>query len=143
LYPDARYVLTTRDEDAWIASCVNFYRDRRIRPMRVWMFGSHADPSRDEASRLAWLDAYRAHNAAVRGFFAGRSEQYMEFDPTREPDWDRLCAFLGAPIPAQPWPHANARKPDRPWRHAWRTLRRRLGIEDDVPGGPDREPEDD
>jgi hypothetical protein len=35
LYPDARYVLTYRDEDAWIASCVSFYRDRRIRPMRA------------------------------------------------------------------------------------------------------------
>ena len=55
--------------------------------MRVWMFGSHADPSRDEASRQAWLDAYRAHNAAVREFFASRPGQYMEFDPTREPDW--------------------------------------------------------
>jgi hypothetical protein len=142
LYPDARYVLTTRDEDAWIASCVSFYRDRRIRPMRVWMFGSHANPSRDEASRQAWLDAYRAHNAAVHEFFAGRSGQFMEFDPTREPDWGRLCAFLGAPIPVQPWPHANARKPDRPWRRAWRKLRRGLGIEDDVPVGPAGDQED-
>jgi hypothetical protein len=38
--------------------------------MRVWMFGPHADPSRDAASRQAWLDAYRQHNAAVREHFA-------------------------------------------------------------------------
>ena len=136
LYPDARYVLTVRDEPAWIASVVRFYRDRRIRPMRLWMFGKHADPSRDAESRQAWLDAYRAHNAAVREFFAGRQGQYLEIDPTREPGWDRLCAFLGAPIPAQPWPHANARKGDRPWRRAWRRLRRALGLEADRPRVP-------
>jgi hypothetical protein len=136
LYPDARYILTVRDEQPWIASCVTFYKDRRVRPMRLWMFGSHADPSRDEASRQAWLDAYRAHNAAVREFFASRPGQLLELDPTREPGWDRLCEFLGAPIPEQPWPHANARKLHRPWRHAWRKLRRSLGIEVDVPDAP-------
>jgi hypothetical protein len=141
LYPDARYILTVRDESAWIASCVKFYRDRRVRPMRVWMFGSHADPSRDEASRQAWLDAYRAHNAAVRAFFATRPGQYLELDPTCEPGWERLCAFLQAPLPAQPWPHANARKRHRPWRHAWRRLRRGLGLEADVPDDPDAERE--
>ncbi len=106
-YPDARYILTVRDEERWIASCVKFFRHRRIRPMRVWMFGPHANPSRDEASRQAWLDAYRAHNAAVRAHFASRPQQYLEFDPTRETSWDRLCAFLGAPVPEAPWPHAN------------------------------------
>jgi hypothetical protein len=102
LYPDARYVLSVREEQSWIESCVRFYKDRRVRPMRVWMFGSHADPSRDAASRQAWLDAYRAHNAAVREFFATRPGQYMEFDPTAEPGWDRLCERRQAPSPVAP-----------------------------------------
>jgi hypothetical protein len=133
LYPDARYILTVRDESAWIRSCVSFYRGRRIRPMRVWMFGRNADPSRDEQSRSAWLDAYRAHNAAVRGFFRDRPHQYLELDPTREAGWNRLCAFLGAPVPELPWPHANPRKRRRPWRTLWRGLRRALGLEARLP----------
>jgi hypothetical protein len=134
LYPDARYILTVRDEDAWIASCVKFFRHRRIRPMRVWMFGPHANPARDAASRQAWLDAYRAHNAAVRAHFASRPQQFLEFDPTRETSWGRLCDFLGAPVPDdQPWPHANPTKLDAPWRPLWRKLRRRLGLEASAP----------
>lgn len=133
LFPEARYILTVRDEADWIRSCVKFYRDRRVRPMRLWMFGDHADPSRDEESRQAWLDAYRRHNAAVREFFVGRQDQYLELDPTSEPGWARLCAFLGARTPAQDWPHANARKGNRPWRQSWRRLRRQLGFEADVP----------
>ena len=129
LYPDARYILTVREEHAWIASCVRFYANRRIRPMRVWVFGEHANPAQDEESRLAWLAAYRSHNAAVREFFATRRRQFLEFDPASEPDWARLCAFLDAPIPARPWPHANPSKRDLPWRRAWRGVRRALRME--------------
>jgi hypothetical protein len=133
MYPDARYILTARDEDSWIASCTSFYRNRRIRPMRAWMFGPHADPSRDEESRQAWLASYRAHNRAVREFFACRPDQLLEFDPTREPGWDRLCAYLQAPVPVRHWPHANAGRRNLPWRGAWRWLRRALGLEMRVP----------
>ncbi len=133
MFPDAKYILTVRDEEPWIASCVRFYRNRRIRPMRVWLFGRHADPSRGEASRQAWLAAYRAHNAAIREFFKGRAHQFLELEPTREPGWERLCAFLGAPIPDRPWPHANPTRQDAPWRRAWRALRRGLGLEARLP----------
>jgi Sulfotransferase domain len=135
LFPDAKYILTVRDEDRWIESCVRFYRHRRIRPMRVWMFGPHANPASSPESRQAWLDAYRAHNAAVREFFASRPHQYFEFDPTREGGWDRLCAFLGAPVPSRPWPHANPTTPDQPWRPMWRKLKQALGLEARAPDG--------
>jgi len=143
MYPDAKYILTVRDEQRWIDSCVKFYRNRRIRPMRVWMFGAHANPAADEESRQAWLDAYRAHNAAIRGFFADRPRQFFEFDPTLEPGWERLCAFLGAPIPDRPWPHANPTKPDQPWRPMWRRLRRGLGLEGSRPADDEGEHEPD
>jgi len=135
LFPDAKYILTVRDEDRWIESCVRFYRHRRIRPMRVWMFGPHANPASSPESRQAWLDAYRAHNAIVREFFASRPHQYFEFDPTREGGWDRLCAFLGAPVPSRPWPHANPTTPDQPWRPMWRKLKQALGLEARAPDG--------
>ena len=133
-FPDARYILTVRDEERWIESCARFYRNRRIRPMRVWMFGKHANPGADADSRQAWLDAYRAHNAAVRAHFRDRPQQLLEFDPTRAREWGPLCAFLGRPVPSQPWPHANVTHPDQPWRSAWRGLRRALGLEPATPG---------
>jgi hypothetical protein len=129
MFPDAKYILTVRDEDRWIESCVKFYRNRRLRPMRVWMFGPHANPARNAASRQAWLDAYRAHNAAVREHFRGRPDQFLEFDPTRMREWGPLAEFLGKPVPSEPWPHANVTQSDKPWRSAWRRVRRALGME--------------
>jgi hypothetical protein len=133
-FPDARYILTVRDEKRWIESCVRFYANRRLRPMRIWMFGPHADPSRNEASRQAWLEAYRAHNAAVRARFAGAPDgQFLELDLVRAARWDELCAFLGQPVPSLPFPHANPTRPDAPWRRAWRAVRRGLGLEPSLP----------
>jgi hypothetical protein len=132
-FPDAKYILSVREEQPWIASCARFYRNRRVRPMRVWMFGAHANPGADAASREAWLEAYRAHNAAVREFFASRPQQFMEFDPTRMREWGPLCQFLGRPVPSASWPHANVTKADKPWRSAWRSLRRALGMEQKLP----------
>jgi len=132
-FPDAKFILTVRDERPWLESCVRFYRNRRVRPMRVWMFGRHANPGDGPASRQAWLDAYRAHNAAVREYFQSRPEQYLEFDPTRMREWGPVCEFLAQPVPAQPWPHANASGVDAPWRAAWRRVRRALGMEIETP----------
>ncbi|HQR49595.1 MAG TPA: sulfotransferase [Steroidobacteraceae bacterium] len=133
MFPDARYILTVRDEGPWIASCTRFFHNRRVRPMRLWMFGPHADPSRNEESRQAWLDAYRQHNRAVREFFATRPHQFLELDPTAGPAWESLCAFLGAPVPSLAWPHANPSRRNLPWRGLWRRLRRALKLEADLP----------
>jgi hypothetical protein len=129
LFPDAKYILTVRDEREWIESCVRFFRNRRIRPMRVWMFGRHANPASSPEARQAWLDAFRAHNAAVREHFRSRPHQYLEFDPTQVLDWEPLCRFLEAREPDRPWPHANVSRPDSPWRGAWRRARQALGLE--------------
>ena len=113
LYPDAKYILTVREEQRWIDSCVKFFRHRRMRPMREWMFGPHANPASSPQARQAWLDAYRAHNDAVREFFATRGQQYLELDPTRE---GKLGSPLRVPRRADPRPAVAARErhPARP-----------------------------
>jgi hypothetical protein len=139
-FPAAKYVFTVRDEQRWLQSCVRFYANRRIRPMRVWMFGPHADPSRSDASRAAWLEAYREHNAAVRAHFANAPPgRFLELDLVQRPLWDELCRFLERPAPSVPFPHANPTRPDAAWRPAWRSLRRTLGLEASAPPADDQD----
>lgn len=133
-FPAAKYILSVRDEERWLRSCVKFYANRRVRPMRVWMFGPHANPARDDASRKVWLETYRAHNDAVRTHFSGaRASQFLEIDLEKHASWDELCAFLGRPVPGIPFPHANATQRDVPWRPAWRAVRRWLRLEQSTP----------
>ena len=128
-YPDAKYILTVRDEERWIESCVRFYRNRRIRPMRVWMFGKHAEPGRRMPRAGRRGSTRTARTTPPCASISRRPGQFLEFDPTQMREWGPLCAFLGRPVPSEPWPHANVTQPDKPWRRAWRRVRRVLGME--------------
>ena len=107
IYPDGKYILTVRDEQDWINSCEVFYSGRRIRPMRHWMFGQHADPSLNEASKEAWLKRYIKHNQDVVIHFKAINKELLVMDITKGDGWDMLCPFLEKPIPPLPFPHRN------------------------------------
>jgi hypothetical protein len=101
-----RFILTIRDEQSWIDSCLRYYAGREVRPMRRWMFGEHADPSSSPEAREAWLAAYRRHNAEVQAHFAGRDD-FLVMDFAAGDGWAKLCPFLGRPRPRSPFPHVN------------------------------------
>lgn len=53
------------------------------------------------------LRFYRAHNEAVREFFAANDARHLllEFSFDAGDDWEKLCGFLGLPIPGDELPH--------------------------------------
>lgn len=107
IFPTARYILTIRDEKDWIESCVRYYSGRKVRPMREWMFGPYADPSRNKESKMAWLKAYQHHNAEVIKYFESTGKDLLVMNIARGDDWNVLCPFLNKPIPDVPFPHGN------------------------------------
>ena len=85
-FPDARYILTVRDEKPWIDSCVRFYRNRRIRPMRLWMFGKYANPSqgcREPASLARRVSRPQRCGACAFRIPAGPAPRTGHHSPSR------------------------------------------------------------
>jgi len=107
---DAKFILTLRDRNGWIESCVRYYEGRRIRPMRSWMFGEHADPSSSDAARAEWLARYDAHNAAVRRHFSDDPERLLIMNIAEGDGWEQLCRFLGLPDRRKPFPVKNVNR---------------------------------
>lgn len=107
-HEDAKFILTVRDRDGWIEICVRYYRGRRIRPMRRWMFGEHADPSSSDAAREAWLVRYDAHNTAVREHFSACPDRLLVMNIAEGDGWERLCSFLGMSVRRKPFPNKNS-----------------------------------
>lgn len=106
-YPGSKFILTIRDEADWLRSCVDYYRDKRIRPMRQWMFGENADPSSGEKAQQAWLEAYRRHNADITDHFKHRPDDLLVMNIIKGEGWEKLCPFLKLPQPGQSFPAAN------------------------------------
>lgn len=113
LYPDARFVLTVRDEESWLQSCARHWEGRP----------SHDDPSKDpthmEIRRLLRAATYgcygfdperfrrihREHVARVRRHFADRRGKLLELPLVAGAGWGPLCDFLGVDVPHEPFPH--------------------------------------
>lgn len=121
-FPDAKFILTWRTPERWIASVVRHFADRPG-DMARWIYGVPY-PIGNEAR---YLEVYAAHNTAVRAHFAARPGKLLEIDFTQGGGWTELCAFLGQPIPTLPFPHDNpAGKRERRQNSPWRRLKAAL-----------------
>lgn len=110
-YPGSRFILTVRDESAWIAS-VRRHWDANANPhRRQW---DH-DPfshfihkeiyGRRDFDAETMLARYRRHNSDVKEYFASRSDDLLVLGGGNQ--WESLCRFLGNPVPAAPYPKMN------------------------------------
>jgi hypothetical protein len=120
LFPDSKFVLTVREPGAWLASLVRHFGNEQS-DMLEWIYGCRS--VRGNEARC--VEVYEAHNDAVRAHFAARPGALLELDLERQPRWEPLCAFLGRPFPAQPFPRANtAVERERKQSGVWRMLKK-------------------
>lgn len=114
-YPDAKFVLTVRDEEPWLRSCKNHWTGREAfaeattpaakthmeirRFLRAAVYGAYDfEPER-------FRRVHRKHVEDVRRFFADEPARLLELDIAGGEGWEKLAPFLGRPIPEQPFPH--------------------------------------
>jgi hypothetical protein len=76
-YPNARFILNTRNRDAWLLS-----RSRHQTPGQSGMLGRAARfLGLSENETLAvWADQWEKHHAAVRDFFKNSAPRFLEFN---------------------------------------------------------------
>ena len=116
VFQDAKFILTLRAPERWLASVVRHFGDNPG-DMARWIYGVD-QPNGHEAR---YLEVYTAHNDAVRAHFADRPGKLLEIDFSQGGGWAELCGFLGQPIPALLFPHDNPagrreRRQNSPWR---------------------------
>ncbi|WP_456429985.1 sulfotransferase family protein [Rhodocaloribacter sp.] len=114
-FPDARFVLTHRSPESWADSFGSTIyrliagRDQAPPEMKAWLDMASGVIARtgfpEGLSREGLMQAFTAHNEAVKCTIpADRLLVYQVKD-----GWEPLCAFLGVPVPAGPFPRTNDR----------------------------------
>lgn len=107
-YPGAKFILTVREMDGWLLSCKK-------------QFTAKLAEKQNEAHNRLFMDLYgtavfdealfRAGYArfveGVLRHFQGRPGDLLVLDVAGGDGWDKLCAFLGKPVPELPFPKAN------------------------------------
>lgn len=106
LYPDSRFILTSRESESW------------WRSVERWVTVTHPDDNEKHYRYLKHLDvatlekrvcidAYEAHNEGIRRYFIGRTTDFLELRMEEDFRWEPLCTFLGLPVPAPAFPFEN------------------------------------
>lgn len=118
VFPDARVILNVRDPERWFASWQTLFEGlgvmraigrfvprvrRAIDIPDVLIRDGQMKGSIDHDSNIA---EYLRHNAEVIATVP--SGKLLVFDVKQ--GWEPLCAFLGVPVPDQPFPHLNESK---------------------------------
>ncbi len=112
-YPKAKVVLSTRDADRWfdstqstILSAAIMEKFRQMPPLlmdTMHKMGWHPeDPENHD--RALMIGRLKAHNESVLRTIP--ADRLLVFEAVQ--GWEPLCAFLGLPVPKEPFPHINS-----------------------------------
>ncbi len=110
-YPNAKFILTVRDQEGWLKSCKKQFNQKHaemrhdaINDLFIDMYGS------------AWFDeekftsGYNRFVNGVKEHFKDRPDNLLILDLCSGDGWDKLCAFLDKPVPDSPFPITNVTK---------------------------------
>jgi hypothetical protein len=105
-YPDAIFILNTRNLDDWIESRVNHGGDQVLR------FREHFGLTSDDEVLDLWRRQWDRHHEAVRAYFKNRPDQLIEFDIDRD-DGAKLAQALAGnyALDSDRWGHYGRTTP--------------------------------
>ena len=135
-FPNAKFILTERDIDSWIASCQYshvwpgdyvankgirlFPHIRKILCLHRHVYGT------ERFHQETFRKAYEEHRAQVIEHFRQKGRDLLVIDICGGEGWEPLCEFLDVPIPDEPFPHENVGRFKRAKRisrrASWRLL---------------------
>lgn len=111
-YPEAKVVLSDRDADGWYDSVrQTIFSPTNVdaflgSPVREFMLGAVIGPFVDHLDDREWMTAY--FNRWRAEVIAGLPAERLLVHRSAE-GWEPLCAFLGVPVPAEPYPRVNSK----------------------------------
>ncbi|HUF08260.1 MAG TPA: sulfotransferase [Rhodothermales bacterium] len=102
-YPGSKFILTTREYDAWAASCKSqFTRNADPkgfnRDVRVATYGISG------YSEQIFRHVFETHRRNVEWYFRDRPEDLLILDVCAGDGWEKLCHFLEKQVPQVPFP---------------------------------------
>lgn len=112
-YPGSKFILTVRDPQIWVKSAEKHWELM----MHWWQEFPKFKRFQEFISAVVYgtvgfnadrfLFAYENHVRNVLHYFKNRSEDLLVMDICAGEAWEKLCPFLGLPIPEIAFPHAN------------------------------------
>lgn len=108
LWPDARFVLTVREEESWIDSLRRHYAKKPVERIMKWkLWNRRCVYGMNGFTEAHFRQVRAAHEARVKALFEGRRDKLLTLDVCGGEGYGTLCPFLGQRVLDEPFPHKN------------------------------------
>ena len=112
-YPDAKVLLSLRDPERWFQSTQETIFSPKLQSFQTGTKWGHMIKATIDDhlggkmnDRESLIAAFEAHNETVKAAFG--PDRLLVFEARQ--GWEPLCAFLGVPVPDEPFPHVNSKE---------------------------------
>jgi hypothetical protein len=102
-YPYSKFILTTRELVSWL--------DSRERKVAKNLASPHYHYSFRSVDREGWTRHRARYLQDLEQYFARRPGDFLVINIPAGDGWDKLCPFLGVPVPDLPFPFMNRLAP--------------------------------
>jgi len=116
-FPGSKFIYTTRDRVSWLNSYTRYHGRKNS------SLAGHAQMTRHLYGTTGTepdilLAAFDRHELHVFEYFQDRPGDLLIMNIVDgRTDWDKLCTFLGRPVPDTPFPASNPKFTDNIFRH--------------------------
>ena len=107
-YPNSKFILTIREREGWLKSCKKQFTQKLTekqndahKKLFVDLYGT------DVFDEQMFSVGYERFVGEALNFFENRTKDLLVMDIAAGEGWEKLCAFLGKPMPEVPFPKAN------------------------------------
>ena len=116
-FPGSKFIYTVRDRESWLNSYTRYHgRKQSTMPGHTGMTLRLYGTTGTEPETL--LAAYERHEKHVLEYFRDRPDDLLVMDLCGgRADWEKLCEFIGKPVPDVPFPSSNPKFTDNIFRH--------------------------
>ena len=98
-YPYSKFILTTRELGPWLDSREQKVLKNQASPNYHYSFRT--------VDREGWTKHRMEYLADLDRHFRNRSGDYLVINIPAGEGWEKLCPFLGVPVPDRPFPFRN------------------------------------
>jgi hypothetical protein len=129
VYPGSKFILTVRQVDSWIDSMRRHRelqesreqaRDDRVVSMTFRHFSRLVTYGVIDFNEERYRYVYNSHLREVERYFRERPEDLLVLDVCAGQGWEKLCSFLGKPLPTGAFPASNGARERDEWEQRTR-----------------------
>jgi 3'-phosphoadenosine 5'-phosphosulfate (PAPS) 3'-phosphatase len=108
VFPGSKFILTVRDREGWLKSCRKQFTEKSAAKQNIAQSQLFVDLYETNVfDEHKFASGYDRFVEGVIDYFKGRPQDLLVMNVTGGEGWEKLCPFVGKPVPDVPFPKAN------------------------------------